>query len=160
MAGDAVDARHTGQKTAVITGGASGIGLTMVQLFAGLEYNVVILDVSEFTGLDMPEIALAPGSRFPKPKIVWKRCDVSSWQDQADKFKQVYREFGRIDVVCANAGISEQGTGAMSSIEDDEPQQPNLKIMDVNLTGVIYCESHVFYTNVCVGFPKLIDNSR
>lgn len=125
------------QKVAIVSGGASGIGLAMSQHFASEGYNVAIFDVDARAGKDViSQIA----STNPKVKVTFKLCDVSSWQNQAQNFKEVHSEFGRIDVVCANAGISEKGTSALGSIETDEPVEPNLKIMDVNLSGVIYCE--------------------
>ena len=55
-------------------------------------------------------------------------------------FGKVYREFGSIDVVCANAGVSEIG----NFLERDEgvegPSKPNLRTMDVDLVGTLYCE--------------------
>lgn len=125
------------QKTAIVSGGASGIGLAMSNYFASQGYNVAVFDVTAEAG---KQVVSQIASENPQAKVVFKKCDVSSWQNQADSFKEVYAEFGRIDVVCANAGISERGGSAMAMIEDDEPREPNLKIMDVNLTGVIYCE--------------------
>lgn len=125
------------QKVAIVSGGASGIGLAMSQYFASEGYNVAIFDVDARAGKEfISEIA----SKNRQVKVTFKLCDVSSWQNQAQNFKEVHSEFGRIDVVCANAGISEKGASALGSIETDEPVEPNLKIMDVNLSGVIYCE--------------------
>lgn len=125
------------QKVAIVSGGASGIGLAMSQHFASEGYNVAIFDVDARAG---KEVISQIASTHPGVKVTFKLCDVSSWQNQAQNFKEVHSDFGRIDVVCANAGISEKGTSALGSIETDEPVEPNLKIMDVNLSGVIYCE--------------------
>ncbi|KAG8164244.1 hypothetical protein KVR01_006162 [Diaporthe batatas] len=123
------------QKTIIVTGGASGIGLAMVEHFASQGNNVAVFDVNLEVG---KQVVSSVAQSHPKAKILFKKCDVSSWQNQAEAFKDVYSEFGRVDIVMANAGISEQGGSAMASIEEDEPKEPNLKIMDVDLTGVIY----------------------
>lgn len=125
------------RKVAIVSGGASGIGLAMSQYFASEGYSVAIFDVDLKAGI---EVVAKLASDHPQMKVTFKLCDVSSWQNQAQNFKEIYDEFGRIDVVCANAGISEKGTSALASIETGEPIEPNLKIMDVNLSGVIYCE--------------------
>lgn len=131
----------TNRKTAVVTGGASGLGAVMADHFAREGYNIAVLDVVDADTAELTS-RLAAGSR-----AISRKCDVSSWQSQADSFKHVYREFGRIDVVCANAGISERGASAMAQVSqgpDAEPEEPDLKVLDVNLAGVIYCK-----------FPKL-----
>lgn len=133
------DANGGARKTraAIVTGGASGIGLAMSQHFAAQGYNVAVFDVNVKMG---NEVAANIASQNPHVKVVFRTCDVSSWQSQAERFKEVYDEFGSIDVVCANAGISEKGSSALASIEDGEAKEPDLKMMDVNLSGVIYCE--------------------
>lgn len=128
---------HAPRKVAIVSGGASGIGLAMSQYFAANGYNVAVFDVNVEAG---KEVISQIVSESPDAKVVFKQCDVSSWQSQAQNFKEVHGEFGRIDVVCANAGISEKGASALGGIEDGEPEEPDLKIMDVNLSGVIYCE--------------------
>lgn len=125
------------RKTAIVTGGASGIGFAMSQHFASQGYNVAVFDVTAESGR---EAVAKLAAENPDAKLIFKKCDVSSWQDQAASFKEVYGEFGRIDVVCANAGISEKGGSDLARIEEDEPKKPNLQVLDVNLTGAIYCE--------------------
>ncbi|KUI53238.1 15-hydroxyprostaglandin dehydrogenase [NAD(+)] [Cytospora mali] len=128
-------ANAPGRKTAIVTGGASGIGLAIVEYFASQGHNVAIFDVNIESGIELVS-KLAAGN--PRAGVIFKKCDVSSWKNQAEAFKEVYTEFGGVDIVVANAGISEKGGSALASIEDDEPREPNLKVMDVDLTGVIY----------------------
>lgn len=127
----------TGPKTAIVTGGASGIGLAIVEHFASQGYNVAVLDVNTDLG---NELVSRLASEFAPARVVFKKCDVSSWRNQADVFKEVFTEFGKIEIVVANAGVSERGAGSMASVEDDEPEEPNLKVLGINLSGVVYCE--------------------
>lgn len=130
------------QKSVIVTGGCSGIGLTMARHFASEHHRVTIFDVSpDETG---QETARTLSSNYPPAKVSFKRCDVSSWDAQAAAFKEVYEEHGRIDIVMANAGISEQSQGSTSAInlQEETPSKPRLKVLDVNLTGVVYSESH------------------
>lgn len=144
------------RKTAIVSGGASGIGLAMSKHFASQGYNVAVFDVTADAG---KAVVSQIASEHPQATVVFKKCDVSSWQNQAQSFKEVYGEFGRIDVVCANAGISERGGSAMAMMEDDEPLEPNLKVMDVNLTGVIYCESPFFLGKIKLGVFLCVSRS-
>ncbi|KAH7020500.1 15-hydroxyprostaglandin dehydrogenase [Ilyonectria destructans] len=123
------------QKVVLITGGVSGIGLGMVRYFASEGYRIAVLDMNT---KDSPRIGAELASEFPKSIITFRTCDVSSWEEQAAIFKDVYDQQGRIDVVMANAGISEQGTTSLAALGEETPSKPRLQTLDVNLTGVIY----------------------
>lgn len=58
-------------------------------------------------------------------------------------FAEVYRETGSVDVVFANAGVSEVGTFLEKC--EGEPTKPNLKTLDVNITGTLYCEFSLWH---------------
>ena len=127
-----------GRKAAIVTGGASGIGLGVTEHLAKQGYNVAVLDVNIESG---SEVVSKLSAENPQARLVFKKCDVSSWQSQAEAFKETYTEFGKINFVFANAGISERGKTGIANFTEDEPQEPNLKVVDVNLTGVIFCKS-------------------
>jgi NADP-dependent 3-hydroxy acid dehydrogenase YdfG len=55
-------------------------------------------------------------------------------------FKEIYEESGRVDLVFANAGVSEIGK-FLENDGEGEPKKPGFKTLDVNLTGTLYCES-------------------
>ncbi|KAF1949676.1 NAD(P)-binding protein [Byssothecium circinans] len=71
--------------------------------------------------------------------IPFKKVDVTSWSDQAGLFKAAHAEYGRIDHVFANAGIGPTESFLEEDLDEDgELKKPNLKTVEVNLTGVIY----------------------
>ncbi|KAI1385447.1 NAD(P)-binding protein [Hypoxylon trugodes] len=119
----------------VVTGGASGLGLSMVQYFASQGYTVTIFDVNTEAG---HRVAQEVAAQNPSAKVSFKFCNVTSWDGQATAFREVYEQRGAIDVVMANAGISEQGVSSLTLVDEEEPSQPRLRVLDVNLTGVIY----------------------
>lgn len=128
-------------KTALVTGGASGIGLAMARYLAnhGDFEHVAILDVVDVpTGCALAaQLSAAPEAKAPQVRFV--PCDVSSWTAQAAAFAEVKAQCGgRIDVVMANAGISGSNTSILGE-EGAEPQKPSLRALDINLRGVIYC---------------------
>ncbi|KAI1344425.1 putative short chain dehydrogenase/reductase [Xylariaceae sp. FL0016] len=125
------------RKSVIVTGGASGLGLAMTNHFASQGHYVAILDVNTEAGA---QVVSELAKQHPKAALSFKKCDISSWAKQAAVFKEVYAEHGGIDVVMANAGISEQGVSSVAGLgeEEEEPLEPNLKVLDVNLTGTIY----------------------
>ncbi|KAI1370531.1 NAD(P)-binding protein [Hypoxylon crocopeplum] len=126
---------HTRPLSVIVTGGASGLGLSMTQYFASQGHIVTIFDVNTDAG---HKVAAEVASQHPQATVSFKRCDVTSWDGQATAFKEVYEKHGAIDIVMANAGISEQGASSLTLVEEEEPSQPRLRTLDVNLTGVIY----------------------
>lgn len=122
------------KKFVVITGGASGIGLAMTRHFAGQGQEIAVLDVNAVEG---SSIVAGLAKEYPQSSLLFEKCDVSSWQDQATIFKKLFGRFGRIDIVMANAGISERGRSDMAILDEEEPSQPRLGTVNVNLVGVL-----------------------
>ncbi|KAK7451383.1 beta-glucosidase A [Colletotrichum acutatum] len=126
----------TTPKSIIVTGGASGIGLTIVRHFASQGGCVAIFDVNAASG---KSIVSDVASEYPQSTVTFHHCDVSLWKEQTQAFSDVYDAFGRIDIVFANAGIAEGIANALATIHSDAPQEPNLKVVAVDLNGVIYC---------------------
>lgn len=76
-------------------------------------------------------------SEYPGASFSFSKCDISNWNELAATFKDIYQSQGHIDVVMANAGISREGS---LIVDEDEPSQPGLKTLEVNLIGAIYCQ--------------------
>lgn len=85
-------------------------------------------------------------SEFPSAAVSFEECDVSSWENQAAVFEKVYNEQGRIDIVFANAGITEKGSLLPTENENGGPTKPDLATLNVNLTGCIYCKTLLMAT--------------
>lgn len=115
------------------TGGASGIGLGITKSFAEQGAHISVLDVNP----DGASIVEGLKSEYPGASFSFTKCDVSNWNEMAATFKAIYQSQGHIDVVMANAGISREGS---LIVDEDEPSQPGLKTLEVNLIGAIYCE--------------------
>ncbi|EXJ91556.1 hypothetical protein A1O3_00104 [Capronia epimyces CBS 606.96] len=120
-------------KTAVITGGANGIGAVYTKALADAGAYVMIGDLDK-------QRAEQLASSYPGQ--VWvSHCDVTSWDDQVKMFTETINKSpsGRIDIVVANAGISGQDP---VFVEDPAsasvPEKPDLKILNINLIGVMY----------------------
>ena len=113
-------------KVAVVTGAASGIGLGMVRALAGAGVHVAMLDVEEgaLAGAHAEfETANVDVQRFP--------CDVSERGQVRDVAEAVRSHYGRVDIVCNNAGVAAGGS-IEETTEDDWDW-----VLGVNLHGVI-----------------------
>jgi NAD(P)-dependent dehydrogenase (short-subunit alcohol dehydrogenase family) len=70
------------------------------------------------------------------------QCDVSSYSSQASLFQSVWKKWGRLDVLIANAGCVDRGSfynfTRRNVAVDDLPSQPDTTCIDVDLKGVIY----------------------
>jgi NAD(P)-dependent dehydrogenase (short-subunit alcohol dehydrogenase family) len=108
-------------KVAVVTGGASGIGLALCQRFAHEGGHVVLSDLSQ----EACEQHAAPIGALPIA------ADVSREEDVANLVSRTVGHFGRIDLFVSNAGIGIDGGIDMST---DKWQ----KIIGVNLMSEIY----------------------
>jgi NAD(P)-dependent dehydrogenase (short-subunit alcohol dehydrogenase family) len=114
-------------KTAFITGGASGIGLSMARAFGRSGMNVVIADVDEKAAREASERLVSE-----QIKAVPVVCDVAERAAVRAAALEAVAAFGKIHVVCNNAGVAVGGTlGAVRERDWDW-------IIDVNLKGVVY----------------------
>lgn len=109
-------------KVAVVTGAGSGMGRAMVKLFVEQGASVVAADIS---GKEQ-ETAREAGER-----CVGIRTDVSQSQDVQAMLKLAVERFGRLDVLCNNAGIQ----GAIAKTADYDVDEWD-RVIAVNLKGV------------------------
>ncbi|KAL4989395.1 hypothetical protein BDW68DRAFT_175925 [Aspergillus falconensis] len=115
-------------------GGASGIGLGIIRQFAPQpNTHITIFDINATTGATVLEQLR---SEFPSSSFSFERVDVSSWESQAAAFESVIAQQGRVDVVFANAGITEKGS--LLPEKDGQLTKPELATMNVNFVGVLY----------------------
>ncbi|MGH6970421.1 MAG: SDR family NAD(P)-dependent oxidoreductase [Caulobacteraceae bacterium] len=116
-------------KVAVVTGAASGIGLGMTEAFASRGMKVVMADV-EAPVLEREAERLARANFEVAPEL----ADVSSYESVTALAKKAEARFGKVHVLCNNAGVSGGGGGtpiwAQTQNEWDW-------VMGVNFQGVV-----------------------
>src|SRR5688500_3105547 len=86
-------------KVAVITGGVSGIGLGTLELFVAEGARVVAADIQDEKGAMLEQ-------RF-RGQVRYARCDVTKEAEIAAALKLAADEFGGLDILFNNAGISD-----------------------------------------------------
>ena len=120
-------------KTVLITGGTKGIGKACAQEFLSNGYEV-ILNYSHDE-----EAALATQEEFNLQGYcpVLMRADVSDEEQVKDMFREVFRIYGKVDVLINNAGISKFRMIQDTSIYDWD------EVMDVNAKGTFLCSKEV-----------------
>lgn len=115
--------------TAVITGGASGIGLAAAMRFAGIGMKICIVDVDAAKLADAAT-KLSSVAKDGAASIMTATTDVSNHDAVVELEETVHARFGGTDVLMNNAGI-----GPESSIFG--PRANWEKLIDVNLWGII-----------------------
>ncbi|MGY1823084.1 SDR family NAD(P)-dependent oxidoreductase [Geodermatophilus sp. SYSU D00079] len=108
--------------TAVVTGGASGIGRGLARAFLDAGCSVVIADVDE--------AALAATAR--ELGVLGVRTDVTDPDSVAALADRAVAEYGEVHVVCNNAGVGPFGPVARLGLQDWR------WVLDVNLYGVVH----------------------
>jgi NAD(P)-dependent dehydrogenase (short-subunit alcohol dehydrogenase family) len=114
-------------KVAFVTGGASGLGLAMAQAFVRQGMKVMIADIDP-AAVDQAVQDLASGGG----QVAGTTCDVADRASVEAAAAKTVEAFGKVHVVCNNAGIGVVGpVGTIAARDWDW-------IFDVNLKGVIH----------------------
>ena len=114
--------------TAVVTGGASGMGLAFAHRFAEAGMNVVLADI-EAEPLAMAEASVAATG----VKVMPVRTDVAKAEDIAALADRSFERFGRVNVLCNNAGVAGSPGAAWELSQKDWKW-----VIDVDLWSVIH----------------------
>ena len=119
-------------QVAVVTGGTRGIGLETVKLFIKNKANVILFgSKKESVDKALEELnaeGLTAKGYYP---------NLSNYEEVEAVMKEIHAEFGHIDILINNAGIS-----AQKRIEDTTSEEFK-NIMDLNVTGVFHASKAV-----------------
>ena len=134
--------------TAIVTGGAKGIGLGIAKELARLGCRLAIWDMDQAALLEATDQIAALGAEV-------RACQVNvASQDQVEAaVTQLLASFGRIDVLVNNAGIG--GDKLVTKMDLDFWK----KVIDVNLTSQFICSKAVIPTMVEQNFGRIVNIS-
>jgi len=112
-------------KTAIVTGGGSGIGRAIAKVFAKQGANVFILDLDEKGGKNVVDEIKSAGA-----KAVFKKCNVSLQSEVNDVINQIANEVSSIQILLNIAGIAHIGNAENTNEIDFD------RLINVNVKGV------------------------
>ena len=135
-------------KTAVITGGATGIGLAAAHRFAEQGMRIVVVDVRSELFENANAALLASGAQ----EVATYQTDVSDASAVKSLKAELTDRFGSVDVLMCNAGIQPG-----SDIFDQAGTWA--KVMSVNLGGVVNCCQTFVPGMLSAGKPGLVINT-
>lgn len=143
-------------KTAIITGGANGIGAHTVRFLHSKGANVVIADLEA----ERKTVESLISSLSNSSQALFQATNVLKWDEMKALFRTTIAEFGRVDILVANAGIMESTEFfSLPALEtDSEPQEPleAYKVLDINLKGVMNGKYLEFRTQVLRLFSHIL----
>ncbi|KAB0267414.1 SDR family NAD(P)-dependent oxidoreductase [Microvirga brassicacearum] len=132
-------------RRAVVTGGASGIGLGVSARLAAEGARVVIWD--------MNEDALAAARQRIGPNLVAARLDITDPEAVNRACKDAISALGgNIDVLVASAGITGPNTTAW-----EYPVDAWRQVIDVNLNGLFYCNRAIVPSMLAGGYGRIVN---
>ncbi len=110
-------------RCALVTGGASGIGLATVRRFTEEGARVAIVDLNDAAG---KQAAADVGGTFV-------RCDVSDPVQVANAFEHAKDALGSLDIAYMNAGVT-TGESEITELTDEQ----YFRILNINVNGVVF----------------------
>jgi 3-oxoacyl-[acyl-carrier protein] reductase len=135
-------------KSAIVTGGASGMGKGVALCFAEEGANVAVLDRNEAGAKEVAEAAAKHGV-----KAVGLACDVGDEASVKSSFAAAAEAIGDIDILVANAGID-----TTELIENMSTEMWD-EMMRVNLDSIFFCSREVIPAMKKKGWGRIINFS-
>jgi 3-oxoacyl-[acyl-carrier protein] reductase len=136
------------KKVAIITGAGRGIGKTTALRFGDEGAALVIADVDEALGNKLVDELNAKGR-----KAIFCKVNVADFLQTEQMAKKANDEFGRIDILINNAGITRDATLMKMTAEQFD------QVIDVNLKGVFNCTKAVAPYMVEKNYGRIINTS-
>jgi NAD(P)-dependent dehydrogenase (short-subunit alcohol dehydrogenase family) len=119
-------------KTALVTGGGSGLGLAVCEGFAQYGAAISVVDVDEAAAAEVAEGINDAGGR-----AIAVRCDVADHEQVEAAVAASVEGLGDIDILFSNAGIGDRAPAEDMTLEQWH------RVLDINLSGAWYFDQTV-----------------
>jgi 2-dehydro-3-deoxy-L-rhamnonate dehydrogenase (NAD+) len=139
-----MNAKRFDGRRAIVTGGASGIGLGVSKRLASEGAKVVIWDMNPDT--------ITAAREAIRADVMGVRVDVSDPDSVSASLKETVSLLGGIDIMVASAGI----TGPNTTLWE-YPVEAWRQVIDVNLNGVFYCNKAVVPSMLEGGYGRIVN---
>ncbi|MDX6154532.1 SDR family NAD(P)-dependent oxidoreductase [Marinococcus sp. PL1-022] len=137
------------QHTAIVTGGASGLGRAVTLKLAEQGVNVSIVDISEEAGNDVVQEVESHGA-----SAIFVKADVTKPDEVKNYVDKTVEAFGAVTMFFNNAGISGSGKKFLEhSIEDID------QVLNINLHGMLYGIKYVVEAMIKNGGGSIVNTS-
>ena len=133
-------------KSAVVTGGAQGIGRAVAERLLQSGARVALWD-HDISRAEATASDLGGGKQ-----AIALPCDVTSWEAVEASARRTHEAFGRIDILVNNAGIS----GPNATVAD-YPVADWQRVIDLDLTGVFHGCKAVVPMMVAQGYGRIVN---
>ncbi|KAK8485190.1 hypothetical protein V6N13_128761 [Hibiscus sabdariffa] len=145
--------------SALVTGGAAGIGKALSLALAEKGVFVTIVDFSEEKGNEVASLVQNENSRFHEnlefPSAIFVRCDVTNPRDVTLAFEKHVATYGGLDICINSAGISNPVPFQKDKTDGTKTWRHTI---NVNLVAVIDCTRHAIRTMQALKKPGVIIN--
>ncbi len=135
-------------KTAIVTGGASGLGRAVCEQLGRQGTTVTVADINEAGAREVAERIIASGGKAGASSL-----DVTSEEEVRNLISHTAGEHGRLDYMFNIAGIAIQGEAR------DMNQEHWRRILDINLMGVLYGTTAAYEQMVKQGSGHIVNMS-
>lgn len=132
-------------RVAVVTGGASGMGVAICALFAAHGYRVAVLDID-----DSGAQRVVDGIRARGGTAIACAADVTDRAAVDEALRKVRAEFGPVEILVTSAGLV-----GFAPFTEIAPQAWN-RLIDVNLNGVFHCVQAAIPDMIAAGWGRIV----
>lgn len=133
------------ERVAVVTGGASGMGLSICRVFAEHGYRTAVLDIDGAAVQRAAEELRADGGDAMACEV-----DVVDRHAVEEALRKVRAEFGPVEILVTSAGLV--GFASFTEISADEWN----RVLAVNLTGTFHCVQAAVPDMLAAGWGRIV----
>jgi 3-oxoacyl-[acyl-carrier protein] reductase len=133
-------------RVGLVTGGTRGIGKAIAEGLAKKGVNLVVAGRNLIAANEVAGSLSATGAR-----VLGMKLDVSKSEEVENVFEQIRKEFGRLDILINNAGITKDGL--LIRMKEDAWDS----VMDINLKGVFLCSREAIKDMAKQRFGRIVN---